>query len=227
MVNTKKQLNSSGFTIVELTIALIVGSLLSLTILAFTFTFYMDTMKSQVETNMLIESQTILRRVADDMRYSSAILTTNTIADANEPADGWTTSNDDLILILSSPATDSFGEFVVDIDTGNPYQNELVFYGDGTNLYKRVLANPDAADNRTFTTCPAAAVTPGCPEDPLLSENFTDLSFIFYDQNGDVTNDPTLGRSVEIIISLERNVFGELIHVDNRIRMTLRNPFLN
>jgi prepilin-type N-terminal cleavage/methylation domain-containing protein len=219
--------NSRGFTIVELTVALLVGSLLSLTILAFTFTFYMDTIKSQTETSMLIESQTILRRVADDMRYSSQIMVTNNIVDDNEPTDGWTTSNEDLILILSSPATDSTGDFIDDIATGNPYQNEFIYFADGTNLYKRVLANPDATDNRNTTTCPNATASPTCPQDPILSENFQDMSFVFYDQNGDVTTDPTLGRSVDINIDLERNIFGEIIHVDNTVRMTLRNPFLN
>lgn len=217
----------SGFTIVELVLSLVVGSMLSLTVIAFTFSYYMDTMRAQAETNMLIESQIILRRVADDMRYSSSILTTNTIADANEPSGGWNTSNDDLILILSTPAADSQGDFIDNEDQGTLYQNEFIYFADGQNFYKRVLANSGASDNRLLTNCPAASASASCPADPLLSEDFSAMSFIFYDQNGDVTNDPTLGRSVDIIIELEKTVFGETLSVENQIRMTLRNPFLD
>jgi len=216
-----------GYTIVELTIALLVGSILSLTVTAFTFGFYVDTLKAQTETNMLIESQTILRSVANDMRYSSQILTTTSIADENEPADGWNTSNDDLILVLSTPAIDTSGEFIIDPLTGNPYQNELIFFANETDFHKRVLANPDAENNRSFTTCPQEVATSDCPPDPILSENFENMSFVFYDQNGDTTSDPVLGRSVDIIINLGANVQGESITVNNQIRMTLRNPFLN
>jgi len=173
--------NTKGFTIVELTIALLVGSMLSLTILAFTFSFYMDSLKAQAETNMLIESQTILRRVADDMRYSSKILVTTTLPDENEPTDGWNTSNDDLILVLSTPAINTSGEFAFNELTGSPYQNELIFYADGTDFHKRVLANPTASSNRTYTTCPEEVSNSTCPPDPLFSENFKDMSFVFHD----------------------------------------------
>ncbi len=217
----------NGYTIVEMVIAIVVGSIISLVVLAFTFSLYTDTLKTQAETSMLIDSQIILRRVADDMRFSSGILTTNTIPDPNEPASGWNTSNADLILILSSPAVDTQGNHIIDDDTSNPYQNELIYFADGENLYKRVLANPEAADNQNITTCPETIATTACPSDPILSETFLDLSFVFYDQNNSVTADPTLGRSVDILIQLAKNVFGEDIDIDNQVRMTLRNPFLN
>ena len=220
-------IKSAGYTIVELVLALVIGSILSLTVIAFTFSFYMDTLIAQAETNMLIESQIILRRVADDMRYSSAILATNTIADDNEPTGGWNTSNDDLILILSSPAQSSQGQHINNDDTGNPYQDELIFFADENNFYKRVLTNPLASDNRLSTNCPEAQSSSSCPADPLLTEDFLDMNFVFYDLNGNTTSDPTQGRSVDIIIQLEKQILGETISVDNQIRMTLRNPYLN
>ena len=47
---------------------------------------------------------------------------------------------------------------------------------------------------------------------------------VFYDQNNNLTTDPTLGRSVDITIELEDESFGRTVNATNNIRMTLRNP---
>lgn len=219
--------NKSGFTLVEMIVVITAGSIIGLVFIGFAIGFLLDTMKSRAETDMIIESQQILRQVADDMRYSSGILSISNLSDPHEPAAGWKTSNDDLILILQSPAQRSGDrEFIIDPDTGKPYSNEIIYFTDNGVLYKRVLANPLATGNRAFTTCPEAEASAACPQDPILSENFKDMNFVFYDQNGDVTTQPDLGRSVSIIIDLEKNAFGELLEFNNSIRMTLRNPYL-
>lgn len=222
MGNTKQ----SGFTIVELTVALSAGLLVSLLITAFTFALLSDTIKSQTETRMLMDSQILLRRVAEDIRFSSTILPTNNLNDTFQPS-GWNTDIDNHILILSTPAQNSSRTFVIDDDTGNPFQNEIILYSDGENLYRRTVANTQVPENRLKSTCPPA--NDGCTPDTLLSDQFKDMNFEFYDQNGaiidQVSGDISQARSIEIIIDLEEVEFGEPINVDNRVRMTLRNPF--
>jgi type II secretory pathway pseudopilin PulG len=222
--NTKQK----GFTIVELTLAFTAGMVISLMVTAFTFALYSDTVKAQTETAMLMDSQILLRRVAEDVRYSSTILPTNNLPDAYQPA-GWNTDNENHILILSAPAQDSDRNFVINEETGSPYQNEIILYSSGDKLYRRTIANPDVADNRISSTCPESSAN--CRNDPILSEQFKDMTFIFFDQNGSQINQEsgniTDARSIEIIIDLEDRKFGETISVDNRVRMTLRNPFFN
>jgi hypothetical protein len=216
-----------GFTIAELIVAISAGSLVALVIFSVSLFFYADIARGEVETNMLIESQTILNDISEDMRTSSAILTTHTLSDANEPAAAWNTDNANLILIMSEPALNASRNFVLNPTTGNPYQNEFIIFVSDNQLYKRILANPSATGNRAVTTCPAEHASSSCPRDPLLTNYYKSLSFVFYDQDGVLTTNPALGRSIAINIVLERAVFGQTISVDNHVRMTLRNPYLN
>jgi len=219
-VNTKQ----NGFTIVELTVSITAGSIVALAVLSISLFFFADVMRAGAQTELQSDAQTALNRVVEDMRTGSAILTTNTITDANEPGGGWNTSNTDLVLIVSTPSVNSSGNFIFDSGSGNPYQDEFIYFTDGNTLYKRILSNPTAPDNSSQTTCPAAAATSSCREDRKLTDNFEDMSFVFYDQNNNVTTDPTLARSAQITIQMYRQVFGRDVSVENNVRMSLRNP---
>lgn len=216
--------NQSGFTIAELTVSITAGSIVALVVLSISLFFFADVMRSSAQTQLQAEAQTALNRVVEDMRTGSAILVSNTIPDANEPSGGWTTSNADLVLIVSTPSVDTSGNFVFDSDTGNYFQDEFIYFTDGDTLYKRILANANATDNSASTTCPAAVATASCPEDRKLTENFDDMTFVFYDQDNVVTADPTLTRSAEINITMYKQVFGRDVTAENNVRMSLRNP---
>jgi hypothetical protein len=181
-------------------------------------------MRSNAQTQLLAESQIALNRVVEDMRTGSAILLNNTIADPNAPGGGWTTSDTDLILIVSTPSIDSTNNFILNSDTGNPYQDEFIYFTDGDKLYKRILANSAAPDNTAQTTCPPPLASSTCPEDKLLTDNFDDMTFSFFDQDNVSTADPTLARSAEIDIYMSKKVFGRTVMAENNVRMSLRNP---
>lgn len=215
--------NEHGFTITELLIAAAVGGVMAVVLFTATMFMYGGVMQNDARARLIVESQNILRNVVDELRVGSGIRTSNQITDANEPVGGWTTSNADLILIVASPVLDSSGQFIVDPLTGEPYQNELIYFAEGTTLYKRILANPSAVGNTLTTSCPAAVSGPSCPPDRQLSENFTDMSFVFYDQDNTETTDPALARSAAILIEMGRRVYGQNIDIDNQIRITLRN----
>ncbi len=219
------RLKESGFTIVELSVSIAAGAVVVLAVLSISLFFFADVMRAEAQTQLITDSQIALNRVVEDMRTGSAILLDSSIPDANEPAGGWTTSNADLILIISTPALDSTNNFIIDSDTGNPYQNEYIYFTDNeSHLHKRVLANPTATGNTAVTTCPETATTPSCPADSILTENFSTMSFIFFDRDNIETADPTIARSANISIYMSKNVYGQNLTAENIIRMSLRNP---
>ncbi|HET7528970.1 MAG TPA: hypothetical protein VFJ84_01940, partial [Candidatus Saccharimonadales bacterium] len=138
---------------------------------------------------------------------------------------GWNTSNAAFVIVISTPALDSTRNYIIDSSTGAPYMNELVYYKSGSSLMKRTLANPNAAGNILTTSCPAALASASCPPDSDLADYFQSMSFILYDQDGNATSDPSLARSVNIDLDMQRTVFGKPISLDDKIRVSLRNRF--
>lgn len=223
MLDSTKRLDQRGFTITELLIAAVVGGALAVVLFSVTLYMYGGVVSNDARAKLLIESQSILRNIVDELRVGSAVKASNSIIDANEPAGGWTTSNDDLILIISTSAQDSSGNFIIDPLTGDPYQNEIIYYADNQNLLRRTLAHPDATGNTLRTNCPAAMASASCPADRVLTANFKDMNFTFYDQDNAVTTDIALARSIAINIEMARDAYGQTIEIDNQIRITLRN----
>lgn len=220
---TVKKLSQAGVTIVELLVVIGVASALLLAFVTVSVYMYGDTIRSSLYAQLAGESQTILRSVVEELRQSSSIHTTNENADANAPGGTWTTSNSNLILIISTPALDGSNNFIIDPDTGYPYENEVVYFTSSGRLYKRFLANTSATGNIRKTTCPQASASLTCPPDILMSSNFKDLNFVFYDQDDAVTTDITNARSIKLFIQMERRTYGKTLTFDNNIRITMRN----
>ena len=213
-----------GFTIVELLIAISLIGLISVSILG-VFTNYLAIItRNNVLVDMTADSQNLLRSTVEELRYGAGVRVTNAVSDPNNLA-GWNTSNASFVIIIAVPAVDASNEYIIDSDTGAPYNNELVYFKTGTTLYKRTLAHPDAIDNRATTSCPAAAVSPTCPADRKLISNVKSFVFTLYNQDDGTTTDPLLARSVKIDLALERDTFGAPLAFDNSIRVTLRNKF--
>jgi type II secretory pathway pseudopilin PulG len=221
-----KNFLESGLTIVELVVVTAIAGLLIASTLTVMLFFYGDTLRANLQSQLAVESQGILRSVVEELRLSSGIKASNTNDDPNAPAGGWTTSNSDLILIISTPVLDSSNEFIFDPLTGSPYQNEIVYFAVDNILYKRFLANTDASGNTMKTSCPHSSASPSCPPDVELSQNFETMNFMFYDQDNNSTTVLANARSIEITIEMLRAAFGKDIEFDNNIRITLRNTVL-
>jgi type II secretory pathway component PulJ len=218
-----KKLNQTGVTLVELLVVIGMASMLLLSFFTVSIYMYGDTIRGSLYAQLSGESQTILRSVVEDLRQSSAIHTTNKNPDSNAPGGAWTTSNSNLILIISTPALNSSNNFILNPDTGYPYENEIVYFVSGGRLYKRYLANSAATGNTRKTTCPAASASSSCPPDILMSSNFKDLNFVFYDQDDSVTTDISQARSIKLLIQMQRKTYGKTLTFDNTIRITMRN----
>jgi Tfp pilus assembly protein PilE len=214
-----------GFTVPELAIYIVVGTILTLAFLTALTNYFILTVRNNAKIEMTTDSQNLLRRTVDALRLGDGVRQTNSISDPNAPSGGWNTNNTNFVIVIQTPAFDSDRNFIINTDTSNPYMNELVYYKDGDSLLRRNLAHPDATGNTLTTSCPPEQASESCPADAVLAENVESITFILYDLNNASTNDPLLARSILIALALQRNVFGDLISFDNSIRVTLRNKF--
>lgn len=216
-----KETEQNGFTIPELLVAISIGAILSVMMLAVFIYGYGGLLVEQTRASMVLESQLFLRRMTEDIRVANQVLSTNSISDANGPSGGWVTNDPANILIMTQPATDVDDEFIYDTNTGYPYQNEIVYFGSGTEMFRRTLSNGAATGNSALTTCPASVS--GCPLDVELTDNLRNMTFVFHDINDAVTTTIADARAVQLTVNLEKRVFGRTISVQNTTRMTLRN----
>lgn len=217
--------NTKGFTIPELLVSLVViGSLLA-GVLGITTYFFTFITRNNALVEMTVDSQNLLRATVEQLRYGSGVRQLNAITDPNAPVGGWNTSNANFVIIIAVPAINSSDNYIIDPNTGSPYNNELVYFKSGTTLYRRTLAHPSAAGNTLVTSCPAVIATPSCPADRELVNYLDDMVFTLYDQDDAVTIDPLLARSVKIDLNLEQDTFGQPLTLENSIRVTLRNTF--
>lgn len=219
----------AGFTLTELVVVMVVGTMVATVVLSVNLFFFADVMKSSLETQLTLEAQNINNIVVEDLRLAESVLDTidtANLSDANEPSGGWNTSDPDHILIVSELAVDENGEFIEDTENGILFKNNVVYFAEGDILYKRILTdpNPEATSNVARQTCPKDLSTNSCPPDRLVSENFHDMSFNFFDLNGASTPIVEEARSINIVIDVERSAYGRTADAQNDIRVTLRNP---
>jgi prepilin-type N-terminal cleavage/methylation domain-containing protein len=216
-------MNKKGFTIIELLISVSIASVITLSMVTVSVYYYGDILRSQATAELAIESQTVLRKIIDDARLADSIHAVGQITDANAPTGGWVTSDPSNVIILADPAIDSSRNIIYNASDSYPYENESIYFSRGTQMYRRLLKNTSAPGNSAITTCPAASVTATCPQDIILSQYVTNLSFIFYDINNVTTADASQARSVSITVNLQRTIYGKLIDFSNTVRTTLRN----
>lgn len=218
-----KRLNQAGVTIVELMMSVAIAAALTTALFAVSLNFFGDTLRSQMTSEMAVNSHFMLRAVVEDLRIGSNIGTNSVLTDANAPTGGWTTSDTNNVLIINLPAVTTDNNIIYNSDTGDPYLNEYIYFLDGMTLNKRLLKNPDAVGNSIKTTCPPSQSSSTCPSDRKYSTYVSSFTFEFYDENDAVTADPALARSVKVDLTTSRTVFGTPVRFSNSILTKLRN----
>lgn len=212
-----------GFTIVEMLISVAVGSVIAVLLLVISLNYVGDVTRARLTAELAIESQILLRSIVEDVRLAGSLSSTNQNADVNAPVGGWVTNDPSNILIIDVPAIDGNRNIIYDPDTGFPYDNEVVYYGSGSTMFKRIIAHPTANSNSLATSCPPALASATCAPDKRYTQFLKDLTFTFYDDANATTSNATLARSVQITVRMERKILGKPVAFNNTIRTTLRN----
>ena len=214
--------NDNGFTVTELVVAITLVGLLIVPVVQTSLRFYADATSSNRKASIALESQATLQKFTEDLRMASGIDATNIIADPNKSG-GWTTNSSNHVLILSVPAQNNVGGFIINSSTQKTYKNEIIYYTDGTNLYRRTLPDSNASGNSMVRSCPPESTTLDCPADVTLTNHFDSSSFSFYDSNGAPTGDAAAARSVKITLTTSDAVLNNPTVVTNTIQVALRN----
>lgn len=225
MSDNKLQRAQAGFTLVEVTVAVSLMALVAVVFLGLATSYLVIITRNNELSDMTLTSQNLLRTTVENLRFGDGVRQTNTISDVNAPSGGWNTSNTSFVIILAVPAVNISRNYIIDPATGSPYMNELVYYKNGTTLMKRSLANPGASGTTIKTSCPVALASSTCPADIQLATYVSSMTFKLYDQDAVLTTTPSLARSVNITLNMQRNAPGNPINVTNSIRVTLRNRF--
>ena len=215
----------AGFTLVELTVVVSVTSIVAVVFLGVITNYFVVITRNNELTDMTVNAQNLLRTTVENIRYGNGVEQTNTISDPNAPSGGWNTSNTNFVIVIPVPAEDTSRNYITNPSTGSPYMNELVYYKSGTTLMERILANPSAVGNALQTTCPANLATSSCPADKTLATYVSSMTFVLYDQNAVTTTTPTQARSINIVLTMQRNAPISPLSVTSNIRVTLRNRF--
>lgn len=169
---------SSGFTIVELMVAIGVSSILVVSVVAMFAVFLQQGPKAQARNEMATNLQNALERINDDVRRGTNVALYNMIPDANAPTSltgeyasvpgpdsdpnnyhTWRIGLNRLI-INQTPVDSAGNPIYTDADHAAGDKNVIIYYVHNNALYRRTVAVPTStyADNTArTTTCPRVA----------------------------------------------------------------------
>jgi type II secretory pathway component PulJ len=217
-----KRLNTGGFTVVELAISVVVTGILMVAVFYFMTNGLVDYTSNLKHSELLNSAQVGFDVVTNDIRLSANADTANRWADTNAPSGDYSWASNSDTLVLAKAAENSSGDIIFsDPAEYISYKNNVVYFLQGSNLYRRVIAGP-VSGNTAKTTCPASSATDTCPADKVVLENIDSLTFRYADeQNATVTPDDA--RSVEMTAKLEDKAYGQTVTVTYTTRMVFRN----
>lgn len=217
-----RQLQQNGYTLIEVTIALVVTGVLIFSILNFTTNTLVQYSETEARSGLLSEAQTALDIANNDIRLSASADETNRWEDDNAPGDvyGWESNGN--TLVLATAVEDDDGEILfADPSEYISEKNNVVYFVENGSLYKRVIAAPVSGNSAT-TTCPQSDASPGCPADRKLLDDVNSFSVDYLDDAGDEVA-PTSARSIELSVELYTERFSKPISVSYETGMVFRN----
>lgn len=238
-----KRLNSSGFSLVEL---LILGPILMVTIvmtMSFLFGQYGQLTQQGALINLRTDAQTITFSMQDDVFFAANFAQTKNanLDDTYAPSGGWDYDTDPQTLIISTPAlTDDHRSDdrepvyinTLGCDPGTVDQNDLLFnniiyFVEGTTLYKRVLSAPASMStcgtSHLDQTCPAANATESCQADVVMTDKLHEFNITYYTADNTVTTDPELAEKIVVDIELTDVAYAEDIYASSSVTMKRLN----
>lgn len=222
MIRLSKK-HQSGFTLVELTVSIIIVGILSLTLASFIETWLQASTLAQDRANLLNNSENAMDTITNDIALSGSAETNNRWPDANGPGGnqyGWTSSS--TTLVLAKVARDNNNNIIFSDPAEYVSQkDDVIYYLSGTTLYRRTIAS-DSSNDAATTTCPPADATSTCPADLTVATGVTSFSLAYYNEDG-ATADPSDARSVQVSLTLDTVIDSKTISASYSTRMVFRN----
>ncbi|HSX06413.1 MAG TPA: prepilin-type N-terminal cleavage/methylation domain-containing protein [Candidatus Saccharimonadia bacterium] len=220
-----RRLNQSGITLVELLIALVLTTAISGLIISFSVDKLEQSSEQTIKYDLLTNAETGLNRIANDVRIATSADDNNRWQDAHAPAAptdelSWQSTSSTLVLAVA--AQDSHHNII--FDDAHDYisaKNNIIYYLNGTSLYRRMLAAPNTG-NSAITTCPPGATSSTCPADADVLDNVSSFSVQYYGSDGS-TATPTTAHSVQLNVTLLQNRYNHNITTQYSTRMVFRN----
>lgn len=200
---------NSGFTLVELVIAIPVILVVMGAVMGFLITMLTDFSNQRAKQNLNVSAQTALSQIEADVKLSSAFLTKISdpdFTDTAAPSGGWTyeggtpvaepsASRPYRVLILKTYATDANTLS----DTRKPvYLNEngcagnalysnpvlsntVIYFVNGTTLYRRILTDKKTTPAKCSTPFQVQSCPSGCQvEDTIILKNVKEFKANYY-----------------------------------------------
>jgi len=217
--------NKSGFTLVELMTSITLIGIISTFVVAFGVNGLANYNYSYNRSVLLDQAHLGVRNVSEAILQSASADNNNRVEDQNGPGApgnlfGWQSDGDTLVLATAAENTE--GDILFEDESHYiSYKNNLIYFLDEGDLKRRVLA-ADVPGNKAVTTCPEAAASASCPQDTTILEDVDSFSVTYYDsQNQEVA--PNSARSVELAISLSKEVQNRNISAEYSTRTVFRN----
>lgn len=215
-----KNAKPEGFTLPELLVTCILLSMVALIMAGFLTGWLQSYANTKARTDLLQNAELALDQINKDIRLSGAADSSNRWPDANAPSGGWQSDAD--TLILAEAATDSSRNVIfADPSKYITVKDNVIYFLDGQNLYRRVLASDNSAD-AARTTCPPAASNSSCPADSLVAAGVTNFDVKYYDARENQVA-PTDARSIDLSITLTSKSTTKTIAQSYHTRMVFRN----
>lgn len=225
----KRLPDNRGFTLIEILIMSPIVMLTIVIIISYLFTQYGQLIQQGSQLNLNVEAQDITFSMQDDLFYANAYASAinANLVDAYQPSGGWKAATTPQTLIVSVPAETanhrSASRKPVYINTvgcdptvltdNSPLYNNVIYFVNGTNLYKRYISAPSTMTTcgTSFQkqTCPSTNVTSSCPADRVLTDKLDSFTVTYYDTSNTVTTTPELAEKVKIDIHLKDKAFAE------------------
>jgi len=198
--------NQDGFTIPELLIMMIVTSLLTVLVIAFSLNYWGAAARLQNDSTTLVSRLNAGDALRDALNVSSGLISQNSLADtyagAPDPSAGSTfwleqhavpknipmpaSGSITPVFYFQAPSVDASRNFI--LNGTQSYKDEFVLYLDGTTktLKLRSLINPSASGDRLKTSFPPANETALCPADRIYSEDVASVDTRYFSRSGNL-----------------------------------------
>lgn len=217
---SSKQIKSSGLTIVELVVAILVAGVILAATIGFIISLTNQQAVTSIRSAMTSSLTTATNRISQDIKTSRSVLSQNAIADTAAPSSPGHWQSDASELVLAATARKTDGE---SLDGTYPGETDnIVYYLRDGSLYRRLLAFDDSLGNNRFTTIICTPETGGgCAGDTRILEDVSAFAITYYQEDGTEATQADQVRSIAVAIEVSVEQSGRTISATSNFTSAL------